>query len=119
MNRRKEKTESADGVRLSKLSTGRLCLVCPATFLVFMRAVSLRAADPIPREGNTEVGVITVVVEGAIRPDVTLELAERINSPAGPDRVTVQPVPFLSLRDRLRNSRELLVHGGQHACRTL
>jgi hypothetical protein len=35
---------------------------------------------------------VTVVVEGTVQPDGTLEVAQRINLPAGRVHVTVEPV---------------------------
>ncbi len=36
--------------------------------------------------------VVAVVVEGTVRPDGTLEVTKKVDLPAGPVQVTVQPV---------------------------
>jgi hypothetical protein len=41
-----------------------------------------------------------IVVEGRVRPDGTLEVSEKVNLPAGPVHVTVQPVDQLVQPDR-------------------
>ena len=41
-----------------------------------------------------------IVVEGRVRPDGTLEVAEKVNLPAGPVHVIVQPVDQLVQPDR-------------------
>ena len=37
--------------------------------------------------------VASIVVEGTVKPDGTLELDQRVNLPAGRVRLTIQPIP--------------------------
>src|SRR4051812_6983162 len=48
---------------------------------------------------------LPIVLQGVVRPDGTLELAEKVNLPPGPVQVTVQPAPadeFLTRMEKIR-----------------
>ena len=49
----------------------------------------------MPSEGKSEATVMNiavVVIEGTVQPDGTLEVTQKVDLPAGPVHVTVQPL---------------------------
>jgi hypothetical protein len=58
----------------------------------------------------------TVVIQGIVRPDGTLQLEEKIPFPAGRVSVTLQPIPYSEETDplflMLRRIREIRERGG-------
>ena len=49
-----------------------------------------------------------IVVEGQVQPDGTLEVTQKVDLPAGPVNVTVQPVPEPVQPDRFWKMMELI-----------
>jgi hypothetical protein len=59
-----------------------------------------------------------VVIEGRVQPDVTLEVTQKVNLPAGPVHVTVQPVTEPVQPDRFWKMMESIWADHRASCRS-